>query len=146
MKYRKKKSWILVIDSLQARIFDETHTNPEESEIKILPTDNVISESSRGRVFDRFGSGRHVVEEHFEQKIDPQVSFVRQIIDYLQHAFNEKRFVSLIIISPPKMLGILRKFLPQKLKDKVITELNHDLTHYKFTEIKEYLAKYKNIL
>jgi protein required for attachment to host cells len=67
--------------------------------------------------------------------------FVHEIADVLQAAFHRHEFESLIIAAPPAALGEMRKALAPQVRERVVSEINKDLTHFEGRELEEAISK-----
>jgi protein required for attachment to host cells len=68
--------------------------------------------------------------------------FVHGMADLLLSAYNRHEFESLIIVAPPNALGEMRKALPDRIRDLVVTEINKDLTHLPVAELQDAVTKH----
>lgn len=111
---------VVVADEVRARVFSAqglrggleemaTLTHPEARlhERDLVTDDPGQDVSPRGREADRFA---------------------REVADWLQKAVNDGRFKHLVICAAPKMLGRLRRQLPDRVKTIVRLELDKDLS------------------
>ena len=67
--------------------------------------------------------------------------FAKRIADYLDKARNEHRYDQLIIVAPPKVLGMMRKELGKEVEKLVADELPKDLSWFNAREIESYFGK-----
>jgi protein required for attachment to host cells len=65
--------------------------------------------------------------------------FARELAGILEAASNEGRFARLTLVAPPKMLGELREVLPDKVKEKIVKEVDKDLTWVSVHELPAHL-------
>lgn len=94
-----------------------------------------------GRVHESAASGRsavettdwHVVEEH---------RFVETTAASLNRYVENENVRSIVIIAPPRVIGDLRKALPEGIRKHVLAEIEKDLTNQPIYEIEKYLADY----
>jgi protein required for attachment to host cells len=67
--------------------------------------------------------------------------FSRRIGDYLEKARTDHRFHQLVLVAPPKFLGLLRKELGKEVGKLVADELPKDLSWFNERELERYFAK-----
>ena len=93
-----------------------------------------------GRTFDRRGFGRHATSteesptEHFEH------GFAVRLAEQVDHDRALDAFDLLVLVAPPKLLGLLRHELPKPTRRLVVGELAKDLVDPTPTEVREQLA------
>lgn len=75
----------------------------------------------------------HVVEEH---------RFVETTATSLSRYVENENVRSIVIIAPPRVIGDLRKVLPEGVRKHVLAEIEKDLTNQPVYEIEKYLADY----
>jgi protein required for attachment to host cells len=61
--------------------------------------------------------------------------FATKIGNALNRMAHDKRFDKLVLVAPPKVLGVLRKSLSHEATDKVLAEIPRDLTSQPIPEI-----------
>jgi protein required for attachment to host cells len=93
-----------------------------------------------GRTFDRRGFGRHAVstEESPTERIEHE--FAARLAEQLDHDRALNAFDRLVLVAPPKLLGVLRDELPNPTRQLVVGELAKDLVDPTPTEVREHLA------
>jgi protein required for attachment to host cells len=83
-----------------------------------------------------------------EPRTDPHLveeeRFARKIVTVLDQAARRQRFDRLVLVAPPKLMGMLRGLLPPNLMDKVGGELTKDLTKIPSHELPEHLEPILN--
>ncbi|EKS29730.1 host attachment protein [Afipia felis] len=96
-----------------------------------------------GRVHESATTGRsalettdwHVVEEH---------RFVETTAASLSRYVENEGVRSIVIIAPPRVIGDLRKALPETIRKHILAEIEKDLTKQPIYEIEKYLADYRS--
>lgn len=144
-----RKTWIVVADGARASIFNYQGPNEPLAQVEggalehiNEPTRELVSDK-QGRVFQSadgtYSAGDFPIDPHELEK----VRFAGEIVDYLQkHSAGYER---LILVSPPKMLGELRRQLPKTLKDRVDGEINKELTNLPVEQLPRHLREVINI-
>jgi protein required for attachment to host cells len=67
--------------------------------------------------------------------------FAKRIGDYLDKARTQHRYDELVVVAPPKFLGVLRKKLDKEVEKLVVSELDKDLSWFNARDIEQYLKK-----
>ncbi len=141
-----KTKWIVTADSGGARIFNI------EAKDKILEIQDLINPEGRqraqdqesdrqGRTFDSGGQGHHALEPTMDAKEKAQLNFAARLAKTLQQSLNNYEFMSLIIISPPKFLGVLRDKLSPEVTARVEHFINKDVSNMSSEKILEMVNK-----
>ncbi len=145
MIQRKVEGWILVANGKECRIFTRNFTtgvldiveefHSEESR----PHDRDIRANRPGRVFESAQPMRHAMEPKI--RFDDQVrqGFAREIAEFLNEAALQDRFHALTIAMSLPMLGEFRPYVSAHVQEKIVIQVNKDLTHIPPHELPEYL-------
>jgi protein required for attachment to host cells len=137
--------WILVADSSEARIYSARNLR---SELELV--DRLTHEASRlharelgsdvpGRVHDRFGPGRHSLDQGQQLKHTEKQRFAREIAARLAEAQQQGKFDRLVVMAGPEFLGILRACLDKSVAETVIAEVSKDLVAHDVAAIRTHL-------
>lgn len=139
------KGWIVVCDGAKALIF----RNEGDAELLNLKLVEVIAEPhalSRdlgtdrpGRVYQSHGSARSTVEAP-DFHSEAEAAFLAGIVDHLDKAVREHSVRHLVLVAPPKALGLLRQRLTPALRAIVTAEVDKDLAGLPTHEIEAHLA------
>ena len=121
---------VIVADNARARIleFHPAASRLEEqedfihSEARLSNTE--LTSDSAGKSVDQHGSldPATTAKEHEKQ------NFAKLLARHLKELHNRRHYESLILIAPPKFLGMLRKELPSPLDKLVSSTIGKDLT------------------
>jgi protein required for attachment to host cells len=142
------KTWILVAHDAGARVFEnrgrgkgldlvETIEHPEGRE-----RDRDIVSDRPGRAFrkDSGDPGRAAMSRR-EGPHDRAVSdFARALADKLQHARTENQYQRLVLVAPPRFLGLLRSSLDGPTAQLLIGSVDKNLASSKEAELIEHLG------
>lgn len=134
---------VLVADRCEAAFYDLNHFHGElEPAGRLTHPESRLHEqdltSDRpGRVFDhaplqghrRGATARHGAGGERSARDHETEVFARHIAEVLAQAHQQGRFDRLVIISPPRFLGILREVLPQSVQATVVAQISKDLVH-----------------
>jgi len=138
-------TWILVADSARARLFEAD----EAGAFKELGcyTNADARNGTRGQTTDRpptvnesVGSARHAIEPHTSARAKAAGSFARELREMLDHGCSNHRFTRLVLIAPPRFLGILHASFGKQLQDCIVAEFQRDLTKLTPAEIRSQFA------
>lgn len=135
IKVPTKTTWVLVCDGAKARIFANTGpgtglalvTGAEHPESRLHTRD--IGTDQPGRSFDSSGQGRHAMEPPVDWHRFEKTRFAGEMAAIIDGAAKADRFDRLVVTAPPQVLGDLRKALGKHARDRVVGELDKDLTH-----------------
>jgi protein required for attachment to host cells len=140
----KKEIWVLVANSSFARIYkvEKNHTLVElevfeHPESRLHEMD--LTSGKPGRVFDRFGGGRHAMEQQTSPKMNEFMIFAKQLSSHLDTARNKGTFGKLYIAASPLFLGLLRQEISSLTAELIAGEVPKDMTHVTKEEIVENL-------
>jgi len=92
-----------------------------------------------GRSTDRSGHG-HAFESHDNTRQHAVGLFAKQLAHDLAHDFHLGAFDQLVLIAPPRFLGVLRDALDTKLSRAVIGTVCKDLPRADSDELCKHLA------
>lgn len=122
-----KKTFILIADGGQARLLFHSDKQPH---LKLMDSwKNKPGHVPEGdTVTDSPGTNRH---GSMVSEVDPQrhaqATFAKQLATILQERLTG--YDQLIVAAAPKFLGDLRKEFHGTVREKVVAELDKDLTH-----------------
>ena len=142
-------TWILVAHDAGARVFEsrgpgkgidlvETIEHPEGR-----MRDRDIDSDRPGRSFRKdSGDPRRAAMSRREGPHDRAVSnFARALTDKLQQARMENQYERLVLVAPPRLLGLLRSSLDGPTAQLVVGSLDKDLASSKEAELIEHLGE-----
>jgi protein required for attachment to host cells len=143
---RKSVTWILIADSVHARIYGNDgprlgiyRATEEDLKIDLPHKVGDIMSDREGRMVN---PGRHGPQTR-GPRTDPrqhlEEEFLRTVAVELEHAAEAKLFDRLILVSPPKALGMLRASLGKHAKALVTKELDKDLVQLPERELERHL-------
>lgn len=140
-------TWVVVADSVRARIFTAETSTSGLAEVETLTHpegrmhDRDITSDLPGRSFDSKGMGRHAMEPPTDPKQELAIEFARTVAHHLDAARVKKDFERLIIVAAPTFLGLLRDQLNNTCRKLVAFELNKNLTQHSPEDIRNHLPK-----
>jgi protein required for attachment to host cells len=140
------RTWILVADGARARLFEQ---DPEvrsgfkpAAEREFSGTSahaREIASDRPGRTFDRAGEGRHAMEPSSDPLRHAKLEFARDLAEHLRQAVGQHAFDRLIVIAAPRTLGDLRDLLPATVRERVVAEIDKDLTWMPLSELEKHV-------
>jgi len=140
---------VLVGDGSRA-VFLRNHGSPQAPSFAV---ENVLQQNNpptREQGTDRpgrlgkvgsVGTFRNALEETDWHRIGEE-RFAAQIADSLYRLAHSNQFERLVIVAPPKVLGVLRKMLHKEVLDRVENEVPKELASCSVEEIKSQLASW----
>lgn len=139
-------TWILVADTARARLFENSHRDDP-----LRPLGDFINPEARmpGRrsthdhpptVHESVGPARHSIEPHTTLRDRQRISFARELVDKLEQGRVSRRYDRLVLVAPPKFLGVLHQLIQEPLRQCIVGESARDITARSCTTIHERIA------
>ena len=157
-------TWVLISDGRDASIYSREvvkrqipvgamprHTSFEERvSFELLPVSDMkweaesvdiyqIGRNATGMVFQSGSSARHMSEPRIDARLEVKLHFAQDIAKSINEAKEQKRFDSLVVCAPPKMLGEFRKLLNSAALKSITAEIPKNLIHFDRVELNEHL-------
>jgi protein required for attachment to host cells len=137
-------TWIVVCDAGQARIFSAAQ--PRTGAWKLLET--LDNPAGRARTSDLVGDHPGRVrqsgtgaEPAMAAPTDPAEReaqrFARQLARHLEHGYDTQGFRHLVLVAPPRFLGLLGGDLRKGLLPAIRARIHHDYTHLDEADVAE---------
>ena len=141
------ETWVLVADAARARLLraDRTerrfHLIREEAHAASRAKAGELMADRQGRSFESSHSGsRHALEPDTDPKLVEKRRFSAELADELDAAAAADRFDRLVLVAEPRMLGLLRQELPERVADRLELEIAKDLAGLEGPALDEQLA------
>ena len=141
----REGEWVVVCDGAKALVLENTGDTKfpnlktvEHFEQKDLATHEIGSDAP-GRTYSSVGHGRSSVEQtdwHDQAERD----FLLQLVKHLDAALTAGKTKSIILIAPPRALGMLRPAYSHALKAAVRAEIDKDYVKLPVYEIEKRLS------
>jgi protein required for attachment to host cells len=137
--------WVVVCDGSKALFLqnagDSKFPNLQTREVmeQKVPATSEIGSDKPGRSHSSVGPGRSAVNQtdfHTQQEIE----FLRSIMAKLDAAAQAGQMKSIIIVAPPRAIGVLRQHYTHALKKTVREEIQKDYVRMPVYEIEKHLA------
>lgn len=108
-------TWVVTADGRRAQAFEERRRfgplHPVEAmTLRLEEEDHPRASHPGGTVHDRGGPGRHNAHEA-NPSAEAERRFLTRLAAQLERAAQEHKFEALVLIAPPKALGVLRETL-----------------------------------
>ncbi len=134
--------WIVVADDHVAKVFRKNGKRLECLGLAMPEKTAPPTNKSVGRVFSSFqGTIHHKYEPHVTRRHRQNISFTRELAQWLEKTFDDGAFDKLIIAAAPRTLGNLRKASGKSLQAAIISEINKDLTGHPEDSLRKELLK-----
>ena len=93
-----------------------------------------------GRAFASVGSRRSAVEDAEWHVLEEQ-RFAHEVAAALERIVRDRKVKALVVVAPPKTLAELRKAFHSDVKNRIVAEIDKDLTKQPVYEIEKHLAE-----
>ena len=140
------KAWVLVGDGRKALFLrnegDEKFLNLKTEQVLVdqNPPTREQGSDQPGRAFASVGSRRSAVEEADWHVLEEQ-RFAHEVAAALQRIVRDRKVKALVVVAPPKTLAELRKAFHSEVKNRIVAEIDKDLTKQPVYEIEKHLAE-----
>ena len=137
--------WVIVCEGAKALFLqnagDSKFPNLQTREVmeQKVPATSEIGSDAPGRSHSSVGHGRSAVEQtdfHTQQEEE----LLRKIMAKLDAAVQAGNMKSVILVAPPRALGVLRQHYTHALKQAVRDEIQKDYVKMPIYEIEKHLA------
>ncbi len=139
------KSWVVVCDGVKALVF----RNDGDAELLNLtlldvrfepdPPTRELGSDRPGRTFQSHGFNRSA-EDETDWHAQAEVAFLSRVAERLDAAVREGSIKHVVLVAPPKALGLLRQQLSPAARAAVTAEVAKDLARLSTPEIEKHLA------
>jgi protein required for attachment to host cells len=137
--------WVVVCDGAKALVLenagDAKFPNLKTVEVfeqKALAT-HEIGTDAPGRSHSSLGHGRSSVEQT-DWHDQAERSFLAQLVKHLDSAITAGKVTSLIVVAPPRALGVIRSAYSHALRVAVRAELDKDFVKLPVYQIEKHLT------
>jgi len=137
--------WLAVCDGANALLLENRgdavapHLLTRESFKLDNPSTHEQGTSPPGRTNAAHGGRRSAMEDS-DYHLQAEEAFLHRFAETLDGHVRKKQIPALIVIAPPRALGILRKFLTGATREVVSRELAHDYAKLPLDEIERRLV------
>lgn len=138
----KHDGWLVIADGEKA-LFLRNEGDEKYPNLNVFrefehenPPDREQGTDAPGRFNDASGTHRSSVQETDWHQLEKD-RFAKELSDRLYKHAHKGKFSELILVAPPKVLGEMRKDLHKEVADKVIAEVDKDLTNHPVDQIEK---------
>ena len=141
----RQGDWVVVCDGRKALVLENTgddkFLNLKTREVFDHPDPKTheLGTDAPGRSFSSVGRGRSAVEQT-DWHTQEEERFLRKLAEHLDAEVKAGRAKSIVIVAPPRALGVLRPAYAHDLKKAMRTEIDKDLVRMPVHEIEKHLA------
>ncbi|MBI5549474.1 MAG: host attachment protein [Deltaproteobacteria bacterium] len=140
-------TWILVADGSRARLYQASSRRRFELLLELnhpaarahlheFLTDRL------GRVQQRYAPTiRSAVDPHTDAHQVEIARFAERLAATLREGLSRNAFSGLVLVAPPRFLGVLRAHLDHQVARRVVTTLDKDLTAWNERDLVEALSE-----
>lgn len=140
-------TWILVADSVRARIFSADSPTGGINEITTLANpegrlheQDLVSDRP-GRSFDSRGHGRSGMATQVSAKEHENIRFASRVAEHLESNRKQGSYRKLIVVAAPEFLGQLSLRLTETTLATIVLRVNKNLAHLNVQEIRAHLPE-----
>lgn len=141
----KSGAWVVVCDGHKALVLvnagDEMFPNLRTHEVheQDNPPTRAQGTDAPGRVHESVGTARSSVEPT-DWHDEAEHAFLRKVAGRLDAAVAAGEARSVVVVAPPRALGVLRTLYSRGLAEALAGEIDHDLVKLPVHEIEKHLA------
>jgi protein required for attachment to host cells len=136
--------WILVCDGKKALILENVGAGDyPKLRVKTArqhddPRTRDLGADAPGRAFPSVGSARSAMQST-DLHEQAERAFLRGLVEELLFAAADGQLKGLVVVAPPRALGVIREASPPGLYTLVKAEVGHDYTHLPLHELERLL-------
>jgi protein required for attachment to host cells len=137
--------WVVVCDGAKALVLENTGDAkfPNLKMVRVLEQEDLatheLGADAPGRVVSSVGSIRSAVEQT-DWHDQAERAFLVNLVRELEAALATGKTKSLIVVAPPRALGMLRPVYSHKVRNAVRAEVDKDLVKHPVHEIEKHLT------
>ena len=141
----RQGDWVIVCDGKKALVLenagDEKFLNLKTREVYEQPDlkTRELGTDAPGRTFNSVGAGRSALEPT-DWHAQEEDRFLCKLAERLDAAVNAGQAQALILIAPPRALGVLRQTYSHGLRAAIRVEIDKDFVKLPLHEIEKHLA------
>src|SRR5262245_15069364 len=141
----RQGDWVVVCDGKKALVLenagDEKFLNLKTREVFDHPDAKTheLGTDAPGRSYSSVGHGRSAVEQT-DLHAQEEEKFLRKLAAHLDAAVKAGEAKSLVIVAPPRALGLLRQAYSHSLRQALRAEVDKDFVKLPVHEIEKHLA------
>jgi protein required for attachment to host cells len=138
--------WVVVCDGRKALVLenagDEKFLNLKTREVFDHPSQKTseLGTDAPGRSISSVGNGGRSAVEQTDWHTQEEQRFLQTLAGHLDTEVKAGRAKSIVIVAPPRALGVLRPAYSHDLRRALATEIDKDLVRLPVHEIERHLA------
>lgn len=138
-------TWIVVADSARARFFRRGSRWQEMEEVEVLTHpesrlhDGDLKTGGEGRQYESSASASRATDPQVSPSEKEAADFAREVAAKLQDARTGNHYKKLVLVAPPKFLGLLRDTLDAATATCITQELDKNLVQHEVQAIRDTL-------
>jgi protein required for attachment to host cells len=138
--------WVVVCDGAKALVLenvgDEKFPNLKTKEVHEHPAPKTheLGTDAPGRSFSSVGTGRSALDQTDWHDQEEQ-RFLHKLAGYLDAEVKAGHAKSLILVAPPRALGVLRQAYSPHVRNALRAEIDKDFVKLPVHEIEKHLAE-----
>ena len=140
----KQGAWVVVCDGRKTIVLENVGDaeypdlrTRSALEVEDAPT-AALGTDRPGRTHQSVGAGRSAMEQTDWHDQDEQ-EFLKALAARLDKAVQAKDVSQLVIVAPPRALGVLRKAFSQHVQAAVVAEIDKDFASHPVPDIEKHL-------
>jgi protein required for attachment to host cells len=148
MTDNRKQVWVLIADGMRARVLKwnggsdfAPALDREFYDADVHGHARDLKSDAPGRTFATASIARHALEPKHDPHELEKEKFGRSVAAVIDAAAARGAFDRLILVAPPKTLGVLRSSLGQAARLRVAGEVHKDLIHTPIHQLAEHLPR-----
>jgi protein required for attachment to host cells len=141
----RHNEWVVVCDGAKALVLANAG-DPDLPNLKMrevyqhkAPATHELGSDAPGRSMSSMGHGRSAVSQT-DWHDQAERSFLRDVADRLATELAAGQFKSLVVVAPPRALGVLRQAYSPALRNAIRAEIDKDLVKIPVHEIEKHLV------
>lgn len=144
----KTVTWILTADHQHARAFAATGRTGALTPVDGLTLDDHLPASHEAGAhrpdigFAGKGGPGHGYEPRTTPHDKAALDFIDRVLGVLEAAASRDAFQRLVVVAPPRALGEIRQRLPVRLRDRLVGDLDLDLTREPADAVRRHVERF----
>lgn len=139
-------TWVLIADGEKALFLHNTidaispGLEVVRKDEQYNPSDAAQSANRPGRMRDTAAGQRSALDDTDWHRLAKE-RFADDLADQLYHDAHKGRFSRIVLVAPARTLGELRQKLHKEVADRVVAEIDKDLTNHPLDEVEKLLKR-----
>lgn len=133
--------WAVIADKEKV-LFYKIHNRQLENLGKATISYPYEKEQNPGTTRNHLAENRSRYEPPQNSQEHEERQFLNDVSKFLDEAVEKEAYEELVITAAPQTMGIIREFLSKDVQQKVIHELDKDLSNHATKDIQSVLEKY----